>query len=49
MFLGLLEMLLKTGDEFRIGRGLSHLRERFDDLVLRAVEIFQFVNIKVFE
>ena len=31
-----------------IDRGLGHLRQRLNDLILRAIEILEFVNVKVF-
>jgi hypothetical protein len=35
--------------ELFIGGGLNHFGQRFDNLLLRGVQVFEFVNVKVFE
>ena len=46
---GLLEVFFEAGFELRICRGLRHLRERFDELVFSAVEVFEFVKEEIFQ
>ena len=45
---GLLEVFFEAGFELWICRGLRHLRERFDELVFSAVEVFEFVKEEIF-
>ena len=45
---GLLEVFFEAGFEFWICRGFRHLRERFDELVFSAVEVFEFVKEEIF-
>ena len=45
---GFFEMFFETSREFRTRGGLCHLWKRFDDLIFRAVKVFQFVNVQVF-
>lgn len=49
VFLGLFEMFFEARGELGIGRGFSHLRQRGNDLLLRAVEVFQFEDVEIFE
>jgi hypothetical protein len=44
-----LEVLFKSGFQFRVRRRRGHFRQRFHELVLGAVEVFQFVVEQVFE
>jgi hypothetical protein len=40
---------LESGSQLRVPRRLDHLGQRLEDLLLSAVERFEFVNVKVFE
>ena len=42
-------IILQSCDKLPIGGGFCHLRQRFDDLLLRAVEILEFEDIQVFQ
>ena len=46
---GLLEVFFEADFELRIRRGFRHLRERFDELVFSAVEVFEFVKEEIFQ
>ena len=42
-------MLLETGDKVGVCSRLGHLGKRFNNLLLGAVKVFEFVNVQVFE
>jgi hypothetical protein len=44
-----LEMLCEAGFKLFVRGGFNHLRQCLDDLLFRAVEIFEFVDEEVFE
>jgi hypothetical protein len=44
MLFGLLEVRLESLAEFVARRGFRHFRKRFDQLILGAVEVFDFLN-----
>ena len=46
---GLFEVFLEAGFEFFVRRGFRHFWQRFDELILGAVEVFEFVVEEVFE
>ena len=45
--LRLREMLGKRRGKFPVRRRLRHFRQRFDELILRAVKVLEFVNVQV--
>ena len=49
MFLRLREMCLETRRELFVSGRFHHFGKGFDNLRLRAVEVFEFLNVKVFE
>ena len=46
---GLIEVFLKAGFEVLVGCGFRHFRQRFDQLIFGAVEVFEFVKKQVFQ
>ncbi len=49
MFLGFREMRLEASREILVGGCLCHFGQGLGELLLRAVEVFQFVNVEIFE
>ena len=44
---GLLEVVLERLAKVLGGSSFRHLRQRFDELILRAVKVLEFVNVQV--
>ncbi len=49
MFLGVLKMFFESGSQLFVLSRFHHFGKRYNNLLLSAVEIFQFVIVKVLE